>query len=148
MSVKSILVVCLGNICRSPVGERLLAARLPGVAVSSAGLGAMVGQPADPETASAAAAADVSVAGHVARQFTGEMARQAELILVMDAEQRRSIAERHPEVSGRVMLFDHWLGGTGVPDPYGRPFAAHEAAVARLAEAAERWAEKLGKDAP
>ncbi|WP_111467678.1 hypothetical protein [Cereibacter changlensis] len=45
-------MVCVGNICRSPVGERLLAAELEGVTVGSAGLGALVGHPADPLTGS------------------------------------------------------------------------------------------------
>ncbi|MFA9231998.1 MAG: protein tyrosine phosphatase, partial [Microgenomates group bacterium] len=43
----SILVVCVGNICRSPVGERVLQAALPNLIVSSAGVAALVGNPAD-----------------------------------------------------------------------------------------------------
>ena len=42
-----ILVVCVGNICRSPTGERLLRSRLPGRQVTSAGLSALVDKPAD-----------------------------------------------------------------------------------------------------
>ena len=144
MSVTSILVVCVGNICRSPVGERLLQRGLPGVAVSSAGLGAVVGHGADRTTTEAAEAIGLSLEGHVARQFTGEIGRQAELILVMEAEHRRAIAERHPELSGKVMLFDHWLGAKGVPDPHGRPLKAHRDAVDRLVAAADAWIEKLG----
>lgn len=50
--IKTILVVCIGNICRSAVGERLLAAALSGnqspIGVASAGLVALTGHPADP----------------------------------------------------------------------------------------------------
>ena len=43
----SILVVCTGNICRSPMGERLLRQQLPGKQVSSAGIFGLEGHPAD-----------------------------------------------------------------------------------------------------
>ena len=45
--IKSVLVVCIGNICRSPVGERVLQAELPDMVVASAGLGALIGYRAD-----------------------------------------------------------------------------------------------------
>lgn len=144
MSVKTILVVCIGNICRSPVGERLLRKGLPEMEVTSAGLGAVVGHAADARAAEAAAAIGLSLDGHVARQFTAELGRQADLILVMEAEHRRVLAQGHPELSGKVMLFDHWLGGEGIADPHGRSAEVHAATVARLARAAESWTAKLG----
>lgn len=147
MSIQSILVVCLGNICRSPVGERLLREGLPQMQVASAGLGAVVGKGADARTAQAAAAIGLSLEGHVARQFSAAIGRDSDLILVMEPKHRRMIAESHPELSGRVMLFDHWLGGQGIPDPYGAPLPAHVEMVRRLAEAAESWIGKLGKAA-
>ncbi len=55
LKFNSILVVCTGNICRSPIGERLLLRkRLPGVKVKSAGVHGLVKHPAD------ATAADVA----------------------------------------------------------------------------------------
>ena len=56
LKFNSILVVCTGNICRSPIGERLLRKRLPGVKVKSAGVHGLVKHPAD------ATAADVAMA--------------------------------------------------------------------------------------
>ena len=44
----NILVLCVGNICRSPLAHALVARKLPGTHVQSAGLGALVGRPADP----------------------------------------------------------------------------------------------------
>ena len=44
---EKILVVCVGNICRSPTGERLLRERLPGRDIRSAGVSALVDKPAD-----------------------------------------------------------------------------------------------------
>lgn len=143
MNVNAILVVCLGNICRSPLGERLLRAGLPAVNVSSAGLTAMVGHGADADAAEAAAKLGIDLGGHVSRQFTADIGRGADLILVMDAEQRRSIGSHHPELSGKTLLFDQWIGARGVPDPYRRGKAVH-AEVARLLQmAADEWILKI-----
>jgi protein-tyrosine phosphatase len=147
MQVKSILVVCVGNICRSPVGERILSSRLGAraapVTVSSAGIGALVGHAAD-ETADAVARMHgVSLDGHVARQFTRALGQEADLILVMEPGHRREIARQVPDLSGRVMLFDHWQGGKGIPDPYRRPREFHEAVFARIADAADGWVTRL-----
>ncbi|MBS0343516.1 MAG: low molecular weight phosphotyrosine protein phosphatase, partial [Proteobacteria bacterium] len=46
--MQRILVLCIGNICRSPLAELLLARELPNRKIWSAGLGALVGEPADP----------------------------------------------------------------------------------------------------
>ncbi|HFE7854362.1 TPA: protein tyrosine phosphatase, partial [Klebsiella pneumoniae] len=43
----SILVICTGNICRSPIAERILRKIFPNKKIDSAGVGAMVGYPAD-----------------------------------------------------------------------------------------------------
>lgn len=53
-----ILVVCVGNVCRSPTAERLLKRFHPSLTVASAGLGALVGKGADPAAASVASAHD------------------------------------------------------------------------------------------
>lgn len=143
MNVNSILVVCIGNICRSPLGERLLQAGLPDVHVSSAGLGAVVGHPADADAAEAAAKLGVSLDGHTARQFTAELGRDADLILVMDAEQRRAIGSAHPELSGKTLSFDQWTGARGIPDPHRRGKAVHAEVASLLRMAADEWISKL-----
>ncbi|MDX9738299.1 MAG: low molecular weight phosphotyrosine protein phosphatase, partial [Azonexus sp.] len=60
---KSILVVCVGNICRSPTGEALLKSKLQGrgIEVTSAGLGALVGKPVDSTAAEVMATAGYSL---------------------------------------------------------------------------------------
>lgn len=141
--VRSILVVCVGNICRSPLGERLLRAALPGIKISSAGLGALAGAPADPMARDVAAAHGVSLEGHVARQFTPALGQSSDLILVMAPGHRREIARIAPQLSGRVLLFDQWTGGQGIPDPYRKPRAVHEDVFARIAAGAEAWSRRL-----
>ncbi|WP_417626291.1 low molecular weight protein-tyrosine-phosphatase [Pararhodobacter aggregans] len=147
MKVNHILVVCVGNICRSPVGERLLAKSLAesgaATVVTSAGIGALVGHAADETATEVAAEHGLSLDGHSARQFTRELGQQADLILVMEPGHRHEIARRAPDLSGRVMLFDHWVGGKGIPDPYRHPRAFHETVYDLIAKAADGWAGKL-----
>jgi len=71
MSRFRVLFVCIGNVCRSPLGERLLAARLHAEAfeVSSAGVAAMVGSPMTPEAAVHLESYGGSADGFVARQM-------------------------------------------------------------------------------
>lgn len=141
--IKHVLVVCVGNICRSPLGAQLLAARLPGIAVTSAGLAALVGQPADPRSLATAAGHGVDLTGHLARQFTPALAADQDLILVMEPHHKHEIAAAMPQLSGRVMLFDHWTGARGIADPYHRSPEFHEISFQRISDAAQAWARHL-----
>lgn len=142
--IASVLVVCVGNICRSPMGERLLAKALPGLVIGSAGLSAVVGSGADPVSTQAAAETGLDLDGHVARQLTADIGAAHDLILVMEPGHKAEILRRFPQLSGRTMAFDHWVGGKGIADPYRKPLAAHCAARDAIAKAAEAWALRLG----
>lgn len=142
--IGSVLVVCVGNICRSPLGERLLQAGLPGVKVTSAGLGAVVGAPADPTAAEAAAEIGISLDGHVARQLTAEIGAGHELILVMEPGHRAEIMRTLPQLSGRTLLFDKWANAKGIADPYRKPLDFHRAVRDEIAQAASGWIARLG----
>lgn len=103
----SLLVVCTGNICRSPAGERLLAIGLEGstdISVSSAGTGALVGHPVDTATASVMTANSVPVDGFGARQLTPPIVRDADLIFTMTAEHRAAVVRLAPASVRRVFL--------------------------------------------
>ena len=109
LKFNSILVVCTGNICRSPIGERLLRKRLPGVKVKSAGVHGLVKHPADATAADVAANHGVSLEGHAGRKLTAEMARNYDLILAMESEHIAQVTAIAPEVRGKTMLFGQWL---------------------------------------
>ena len=139
----SILVVCVGNICRSPVGERLLRQALPALEVTSAGIQALVGKPADKAASKVAAEHGLSLHGHEARQFTPDLGKAHDLILLTEPGHKREIARVAPQLAGRVMLFDKWTGDRGIADPYLRSREFHEKTFAALSEAALAWARRL-----
>ncbi len=108
-----ILVVCLGNICRSPVAEAMLKQALPQRQIKSAGLTAMVGQGADATAAEIAKNDGLDLSGHNATQLSSELIQWADLILVMSQNQRSAIGEKNPAALGKTMLLGHWLKPSG-----------------------------------
>ncbi len=138
-----ILVLCDGNICRSPTAEALLKAQCPDKQISSAGLVGLEGQGMEP-TAQAMLEADGQPAPcHVARKLSREMCAEADLILVMEKRQRDKLTQRYPESSGKVFLLTQWNGQQDIPDPYRRSREVFEQVYQRIAEATTAWASKL-----
>jgi len=139
-----ILVVCTGNICRSPVAEAMLRQALPGRQLSSAGLGALVGHGVEPTARSLAEADGLDVASHQARQLTSEMLQQADLVLVMSHGQRRAVGDIAPEALGKTMLIGRWLPDEPeIPDPYRKSREVFEHVHGLLRAAAGEWARRL-----
>jgi protein-tyrosine phosphatase len=118
-----ILMVCTGNICRSPVMERLLAARLktqlaPADAgrfvVSSGGTWGMAGAPMSEDAAELLAALGGDPAGFSARDLAVPMLESADLILTAAAEHGALILDAAPELADRTYTlreFARLLGG-------------------------------------
>lgn len=138
---KSILVVCVGNICRSPTGEALLISKLEGrgIEVSSAGLGALVGKPVDTTAAQVMAAAGYALPDHQARQLTSAMLRETDLVLVMEQKHLQSVHAMAPEARGKTFLFGKWSDNREVPDPYRQQLPAFEHVFRILDESATAW---------
>lgn len=140
----SILVVCTGNICRSPIGERYLRQALPNKRIDSAGISALVGHSADDSAIRIAEKHGISLAGHKGRQFTSALGRQYDLILVMEKSQLEQIGRIAPEVRGKTLLFGQWLSQKEIPDPYRRSDEAFASVYKLIEQAGLRWVEKLG----
>lgn len=139
--MKHILVVCMGNICRSPVAEALLQARLPHSKIWSAGLSALAGCPADAMAVQVAQENGLDISRHRAQELSGWMITQADLVLVMEAAQRRQLGQQYPLARGKI----HRLGEFGadgpfdVTDPYGQARPAFDAAHAAIALGVQAW---------
>lgn len=140
---QNILIVCVGNICRSPTAEHLLKRLLPSHSIQSAGLHALSGQDADLQAIKTALSHGVLISGHTARQLTPDMCEAADLILVMEPEHLDAVADIYPPARGKSMLFGQWLPQQSIIDPFGHNNAAFETAFIHLQAAAEAWANKL-----
>src|SRR5579871_5128949 len=91
----NILIVCVGNICRSPMGEALFKYQAQknnrSVLIHSAGLGALIGYPADPIVQELLLEQGVDCSQHRARQINLALLAGSELVLVMEKKHRREI---------------------------------------------------------
>ena len=113
----SILVVCTGNICRSPIGERLLRQLLPGKRITSAGIYGLEGSPADVSAQDVAGRHGISLEGHRARKLTPQIMRESDLILVMEPAHLRFISDLAPEIRGKSLLLGNGWGRRTSPIP-------------------------------
>lgn len=140
---QSVLVVCTGNICRSPVGERLLRKLLPDMKVDSAGTYGLTDHPADAVAAEVALQHGLSLDGHSARRLTPTIARRYDLILVMEPSHIEEVTKIAPEARGKAMLYGQWLGKREIPDPYKKSHEAHQHVYDLLDKASQEWALRL-----
>ncbi len=141
--IRSVLTVCTGNICRSPLAAEALRRLLDGVDVSSAGLHAVVGAPVDQDSLVAARIFNIEPSGHIARQFRSEIGQSCDLILVMEARHRREIAERWPQFLGKTFLLGHFENSKKIMDPYRKGSMMHIHMAEQVRESARLWAESI-----
>jgi protein-tyrosine phosphatase len=142
---KRILIVCVGNICRSPTAEYMFRHRLSfeGTSVQSAGLGALVGKRMDPLALEILGENGIEGEGHRARQVTSSMLRDAGLVLAMEQGHVASLMRMAPEASGKMMLLDRWEQRGDIPDPYRLGREAFEYVYQRIDRAVESWVPHL-----
>lgn len=140
--MKQILTLCIGNICRSPVAEALLARQFPDKTIWSAGISALVGQPADPFAVEVAAQQSLNLSTHRAQQLAGWMCQAADLILVMELGHKTWLEQRYPLVRGKVFRLGE-QGKFDIDDPYRQSKAIFETAYARIAQGVADWTPRI-----
>jgi protein-tyrosine phosphatase len=142
--MKSILVVCEGNICRSPMAQGLLASALPQVPVRSAGLNALSGRAADETAVQLMRAKGIDITQHRAMQITREICMDAELVLVMTGAQRKLIEEKYPFACGRTFRVGEF-SKSDIPDPYRQPESAFRDSLRLIDRGLREWLQRIHK---
>ncbi|MGQ0392513.1 MULTISPECIES: arsenate reductase/protein-tyrosine-phosphatase family protein [Raoultella] len=137
-----LLVVCVGNICRSPTGEALLSKYCKNKIVISAGLSALSGHNIDKMAKTVAHENGLIMGNHIAKQLTADLCQENDLILVMEKKHIDEICKLAPECRGKIMLFGHWISQE-IPDPYKKSKEAFQHVYRILDEAAVEWSTKL-----
>ena len=136
---KSVLVLCTGNICRSPYAEAVLKRRAPGISVDSAGLSAMVDYEADATGQAVARDRGVDMSEHKAKQVTRSLIGQSDLILVMDDEHLSRLHRKYPDSRGKSFKLGKLKGDKNIVDPYLKSQSFFELVVNEIDEAVETW---------
>jgi len=132
---KTILVVCYGNVCRSPYLEAVLHHRLPEIAVRSAGfIGS--GRRVPPLALSVSAERRVDLSRHRSRPLSPSSVYSANLIIVMDSRQADDISRRFPGNRAPVViagdLDPNFEGTRGITDPWNKSRLEFTTSFARL----------------
>jgi protein-tyrosine phosphatase len=143
-----VLVVCHGNICRSPFGglvlRRLLAPQ--GIRVESAGF-IGPGRSAPPEAIEAAAARGVDLGEHRSRVLTQALVASAGLVVVMDAEQAGEIRMRFGRARSDVIVLGDLdpepIATREILDPVYQPVSVFSEVYARIERCSARLAGAL-----
>jgi protein-tyrosine phosphatase len=140
--IDRILVVCVGNVCRSPMAAAMLKAAFPDKKIESAGTGALVNEPADPLALRLMKEREIDLGMHRARQMDQSLLLTCDLLLVMEEPQREWIESRWPQARGRVYRWGHW-SGFDVTDPHKRGEHAFRETLALLDQGLKEWKERL-----
>jgi protein-tyrosine phosphatase len=141
----SVLMVCAGNICRSPTAEYVLKSKLTdkNITITSAGLTALVGKPADAMAQKIALSHGVVMDSHQGQQLSSQLIATNSVILVMEQRHLNDVHSRYPEARGKTFLLGKWINNAEIPDPYRQSQEAFEHVYALIDSACSAWQKYL-----
>ncbi len=139
--IKSVLFVCTGNTCRSPLAEHLFVklSREAGLSMTaaSAGTQAAYGMPLSRGAAAVFAERGLGAASHRARRVDKALLDAAEAVYVMERAHRDELAKRFPDAKAKLFVLREAAGlaPADVEDPVGADAAEYRACAASIEEA-------------
>lgn len=127
----SVLVVCTANVCRSPMAEALLRARVESEGetwrIESAGTWALEGRPAANRTQQVLEERGIRLLNHLARTVTLEIMKEFNLILTMEQGHKEALKVEFPELAPRIYLISEMIGQRfDIKDPIQGPLSEFE----------------------
>lgn len=145
-----ILVVCTGNICRSPIAAGLLQHGLgsvehSGISVKSAGTNAIDGDPATEKMITIASEWGVDITSHTARQISKDMIDDADLILPVTPIHRDLILSMDENAQEKTRLFGELIGEDSIPDPFQLNYNKYKSSAELIKSAAAAWIKEINR---
>ena len=137
------MIVCVGNICRSPMAEILLKQYKPNLNIFSSGLAALIGKPADPMSVDLMQQKGLNLEHHRAQQINRVLISSSDLILTMEKKHINAIQAQFPESRGKIHLIGKWDNNQEIPDPYKKSQNAFLLALSLIEAGLKNWQEKL-----
>lgn len=145
-----VLIVCTGNLCRSPMAEGLLRHRFQeeGLGdyhrVFSAGVWAVDGHQASGHAIAVMAERGVDITGHIAHTINANDVGEADLILVMTQDHEQVIRNTWPHYGWKIHRLSEMVGKRrDVADPYGGPIEEYRVCADTLSEYIEEGLERI-----
>ncbi len=143
-----ILLICAGNLCRSPFAEGYMRKRFEQAGVNaecfSRGLLSMPGQKVPELAVKIAEEFGVDLSGHVSQALLAPDMDRAALIMVMEPEQRQHLSKIRPAHIGKVMILSQLNGGQKISDPMGRSDETFRRVYAEITEHVDAWVTRFG----
>jgi protein-tyrosine-phosphatase/predicted ATP-grasp superfamily ATP-dependent carboligase len=145
--VRSLLFLCYGNICRSPLAERLAKQVLTGLDVDSAGFHPKEGRRSPQNIICAASRIGIDLVHSSSRCLTKQQIQRADLIFVMDAKNYGDLIGQFPEAANRTLLLGLFLEqpALNIPDPYRASDEKTWEVVSQISRAINALARQLHK---